>query len=151
MTEQEAEALAVRLTRIWAPDKQKVMRRSWNSCIECRWRLSYKGFLDFHVEIIPSVNFHVVEEGAFFCLGRRSEQETPMVVTGTLVCQLQSGVVRIGGGGDERFDQFAVQWMPFFRRGCWLSGCPVEATAHEKAEWIQGFTREDIEAWNLKI
>jgi hypothetical protein len=47
-------------------------------------------------------------------------------------------------------NEFGVQ-LPFFRRGCWLSGCPIEATAHEKAEWIRGFTREEIEAWNLKV
>ncbi len=151
MTEQEAEAVAGRLTRIWAPDKQRVMRRSWDSRIECRWRLSYHGFLDFHVEIIPSVNFHVVEKGIFFCLGRKAEQETPRVMTGMLLCHFQNGVVQIGGGGDERFEQFAAQWMPYFRRGCWISGCPIEATAHEKAEWLQGFNHEEIDAWNLKI
>jgi hypothetical protein len=43
------------------------------------------------------------------------------------------------------------EWMDFFRRGLWLSGADIEATAHEKAEWLQGFTREEIEAWNLKM
>ena len=43
--------------------------------------------------------------------------------------------------------------MPVFRRGCWLSGADVEATAHEKAEWMQNFTEteEVMEAWNLKM
>lgn len=52
-------------------------------------------------------------------------------------------------GGE--LDLFTQQWLPFFRRGCWLSGCPIEASAHEKAEWMRGFTREEVEAWNLKI
>ncbi len=46
---------------------------------------------------------------------------------------------------------FLEDWLPLFRRNCWLSGCDIEASAHEKAEWIQGFTREELEAWNLKI
>ncbi len=51
---------------------------------------------------------------------------------------------------DEQ-EAFTDKWLPFFRRGCWLSGCPIEATAHEKAEWMRGFSREELEAWNLKM
>ncbi|RYF46035.1 MAG: hypothetical protein EOO38_14900 [Cytophagaceae bacterium] len=51
----------------------------------------------------------------------------------------------------EAAHQLTEQHLPLFRRNCWLSGVPIEATAHEKAEWIRDFSREDIEAWNLKI
>lgn len=51
----------------------------------------------------------------------------------------------------ERLAQFTAEWMPLFRRNCWLSGCDIEATAAEKAEWIQGFTRAELEAWHLKF
>ncbi|RYF45551.1 MAG: hypothetical protein EOO38_15815 [Cytophagaceae bacterium] len=46
---------------------------------------------------------------------------------------------------------FATQWMPFFRRGCWLSGCPIEATVHEKVEWTRGFTREELEDVSAEV
>ncbi|BCM88425.1 hypothetical protein IAD21_00256 [Abditibacteriota bacterium] len=52
---------------------------------------------------------------------------------------------------ERELKPFAAQWLPFFLRNCWLSGCPIDASAHEKMEWIQGFTREEIEAWNLKM
>ncbi|RYZ88212.1 MAG: hypothetical protein EOP06_11365 [Proteobacteria bacterium] len=51
----------------------------------------------------------------------------------------------------EEYQVLLKQWLPFFRRGCWLSGCPIEASTHEKAEWTQGFSREDLEAWQLKL
>ena len=47
--------------------------------------------------------------------------------------------------------QFIDEYLDFFRRGLWLSGCDIEASAHEKAEWIQGFTKQEIEAWNLRM
>ncbi len=51
----------------------------------------------------------------------------------------------------EKRRQFTARWLPFFRRGCWLSGCDIECTAQERLKWIQGFTSEEIEAWNLKL
>ena len=51
----------------------------------------------------------------------------------------------------SNFRRFAAAWMPRFRRNCWLAGCDIEATAHEKIEWMQGFTREELEALNLKF
>ena len=47
--------------------------------------------------------------------------------------------------------EFAAQWTPPFRRGCWLCGCDIEASADEKAEWVREFTKEEIESWKLKI
>ena len=52
---------------------------------------------------------------------------------------------------DEDLHQFAAKWLEFFRRGCFLSGCPVEATMHEKMEWAREFTKEEIESWKLKV
>ncbi|RYX82416.1 hypothetical protein EON83_19580 [bacterium] len=34
------------------------------------------------------------------------------------------------------FADFKTRWMDFFRRGCWLSGCQIECTEHEKLEWV---------------
>ncbi len=55
------------------------------------------------------------------------------------------------GRGLRRHAELVEQWLPLFRRNCWLCGCPIEATAEEKTEWVQGFTEEEIEAWNLKM
>jgi hypothetical protein len=52
---------------------------------------------------------------------------------------------------DEDMHQFVARWMECFRRGCWLSGCPIEASMHEKMEWMQGFTREELGSWELKF
>ena len=46
---------------------------------------------------------------------------------------------------------FNEHYLPLVRRNCWLSGFHIEATAHEKAEWMQGFPREELQAWNLKM
>ncbi len=52
-----------------------------------------------------------------------------------------------GNGGYLIFDgdyalwtgtiQFTEKWLPFFRRNCWLSGCPIECTLQERLEAIQ--------------
>ncbi|RYX80819.1 hypothetical protein EON83_26855 [bacterium] len=52
---------------------------------------------------------------------------------------------------NEFFEPFARAWMPFFRRSCWLSGCDIEASVHEKLEWLDGITAEEIREWNLRL
>ena len=54
-------------------------------------------------------------------------------------------------GLQDAFSEFAAEWIPFFGRGCWLSGCPIEASAEEKTEWMRGFTEEEIEEWHLNF
>lgn len=56
-----------------------------------------------------------------------------------------------GSGKQGRYHALQNQCLDFFRRGGWLSGVFLEASAHEKAEWMQDYTREEIEAWKLKI
>lgn len=46
---------------------------------------------------------------------------------------------------------FSQKWYALFRLNCWLSGCNVRVTPAEKAECIQGISREEIDAWNLKV
>lgn len=31
--------------------------------------------------------------------------------------------------------RFKQKWLPMFRRNCYLSGVPIECTAHEQLEW----------------
>lgn len=51
----------------------------------------------------------------------------------------------------ESLKEFAAAWEEAFQSGCWLCGCTIDASMHEKSEWMQGFTEEEIEAWNLKM
>ena len=137
MTEQEAQVLAKRLERIWGIVH---VRKTGLARNERR-------------------GFYFVGTAAEFSF--RADEEH----TGSLSFALH-GPIEIGHWGRLLFeegnirgpfieeshqDQFATRWMDFFRRGCWLSGLPVEASPHEKAQWMQGFTREEMDVWNLKI
>ncbi|BCM92498.1 hypothetical protein IAD21_04378 [Abditibacteriota bacterium] len=51
----------------------------------------------------------------------------------------------------EALHQIFADWLPFFRRCCWLSGYPLEVSAHEKIEWMQEFIHEELQSWNLKM
>ncbi len=141
MTQQEAEALAARLTRVWQPSE----------------------VVDFGVD-----------EDEFFYLATLSDESVALEVTGHEVppsrfCISRTcndgrykarmtnewgqvdGVSFISGPEHQDQNQFITEHLSQFRRKCWLSGCPVEATAHEKAEWIRGFPREELDVWNLKF
>jgi len=143
MTEQEAEALAARLTKVWVPSSPQL---AWWE-VDGR-ALRFWAIVDLGVDVVYHQNT------------RRSINLTRDVLRAqTGLLSWHEGLPDISTTDNKayymdreaQYAQFAVQWLPFFRRGCWLSGCPIEATAHEKAEWIQGFTREEIEAWNLKF
>jgi hypothetical protein len=154
MTEQEAEALATRLTRVWSPNHHGSWTRK-------------DGNASYSVEISPGLRFDCIDDytsfsrnfGLTFSLSRfETEAKTDQILrTGYIYCFSEFGHICISHskhkswGTLEMIHQFAAQYTPFFRRNCWLSGCPIEATAHEKAEWTQGFSREELEAWNLKI
>ena len=131
MTDQEAEALAARLTRIWGePAKRHHLNFTWpvpGGCIHTKTHPIYTSFqLD-----LPGLSLYASTGGAFIVGG-----EPPQ------------------GTAHWAYEQHEIlkqEYVPFFRRGCWLSGCNIEASAHEKAEWMQGFSREEFEAWNLKM
>ncbi|RYX80948.1 hypothetical protein EON83_26430 [bacterium] len=143
MTEQKAEAWVLRLTRIWSPGQRDVLAITPESRM-------------IMIRITPKVKLQIWVD----------DEDSPDSITlwetrwrTRLWCDMNNGVAAItpqfSGGMSEKDEELATQfvseWMPAFRRGCWLSGCPIEATADEKAEWMQGFTREEIEAWNLKM
>ena len=142
MTEQEAEALAQKLTRIWGITRVKKTGLARNE----RRGFHFSGSAcDF------SLGVHEEETGSFFFSLTRDIERT---FRAKVFCDGQD----IFGLHDydllkwenELQEQFTDQWLPFFRRGCWLSGCDIGASAHEKAEWMQDFSREEIEAWGLK-
>jgi hypothetical protein len=129
MTEKEAEVLVARLMRIWAPHQQ--IQRTSDSRVECRWRLSFKGYLQFDVAITSLIALHIVQKGTVFALNKKETN----IITGCLVYGIPGRGILIQPPENEASKQFATEWMPFFRRGCFLSGCPIECTEHEKLEW----------------
>jgi len=45
--------------------------------------------------------------------------------------------------------EFSKRWLPYFRRNCWLCGCDIKCSREEKQEWVQGFTAQEIQDWQL--
>ncbi len=146
ITELEAEVFEVKLTRIWgvvapfrvsvnnggldlrAPVSQDVELRVSASAFDTRNCAQYA----LH-EIGPNLSFLRCND--FFDL---------LEPTQTLLGDYWTSAPK-----DIR--ELQNQWMPVFRRCCWLCGCDIEASAHEKAVWIQGFSREELDAWDLKM
>lgn len=137
MTDPEAQVWMARLTRIWTPKRCAIDINSDT------YHFQYKGYWDDRMRLtaacpvltgIPFFFLHFWDRGRY----RHS-----------LVCctNVDSVIFDVM----PHHQELAAQWMPVFRRRCWLSGTDVEATMHEKAEWMQGFSREEVEAWNLKF
>ncbi|BCM88378.1 hypothetical protein IAD21_00209 [Abditibacteriota bacterium] len=141
MTQQEVEAMAARLTRIWGG-------------IIVPWRSGLRGHVTGTVHFEFRIPPH--DKTKYIVINRFENGFWDVSHTGSLRCDFERGAIEIGPDREavvrpQLFQQFAAEWMSFFRRGCWLSGCPIDATAHEKMEWIQGFTREELEAWKLEF
>src|SRR5690348_8222127 len=135
MTEQEAEAMGARLARIWEPSEVSMSEEHQN----VEWHQK-NGHLHFISSFNAYVHFAIFSAlGSYIFVLKRQNEQT---VTGNLSCVLSTGQLTNKASNaqaqESQFIQFESQWLPYFRRGCWLSGCPIEATAHEKAEWMQG-------------
>jgi hypothetical protein len=156
MTEQEAQALAARLERVWVGTQEGDLLRinsgeRWHLQEGVHWLFDEHGF-QFQTQFAHNVFFVAAKDASshelVFSLtqgsssGRRGYLEAFMSFVGGELSPHRPCV-----HAPLRF----ARWLPIFRSGCWLSGFPIEASAHEKAEWIQDFTREEVEAWNLKI
>ncbi len=140
MTEQEAEALAARLTRIWGPDSPPSAPK---------WELDTEKFeFKCQIEVQVFVNVALPFAAPPFASMWWGDCEMAWRPDGF---HPFPGRYCTPEDWDELMPRFTVQGLPLFRRGLWLSGLPIEASAHEKAEWMQGFTREELEAWNLKM
>ncbi|RYX80950.1 hypothetical protein EON83_26440 [bacterium] len=159
MTEQEAEAKTARLTRIWKPPPVEDMS-SWGKLRS----LSDPNFFVFEEHIMRGVRFryHYVNESTIkegYSLILREMPSRKRIAS--LLYRPDWTICRESidcdpeehepGEYDKITREFFAQWTDFFRCNCWLSGANIEASAHEKAQWLRGFTREEIEAWNLKF
>ncbi len=133
MTEPEAEALAARMLRVWAP-----FQRISSSLFKGHWSFAVwitQG-VALYINVDPSSNSPLFE----MCGPGHDSRAAGFIYD-----------EEINYRGGQELEEFTNKWLPYFRRGLWLSGLPIDATAHEKVEWIQGFTREEIDAWNLKF
>ena len=153
MTKLEAEVITQRLTRVWAPLTHHYEFGGPNFEL-----IAYRG------QITDDVSFAYYPglsgpDNYTFALSRDvphglGTRRAGCIFCDSLVTNIQAQVPREFEMKPKRvleYAQFAARWMPFFRRGCWLSGCSIEATAEEKAEWMRGFTKKEIESWRLKI
>jgi hypothetical protein len=132
MTEQQAEVLAARLTRIWGVSKQGIILLNQGHFYFDGW-IGEETFLRVRVEgrhsscTFSGVDAHYrLDFNQTDFISQPDHQDYPRWIEG------------------QR--EFAAKHLAFFRRSCWLSGCAIEATATEKAQWLQGFTREEVES-----
>lgn len=52
--------------------------------------------------------------------------------------------------GVEKLSQFTEEWLPLFRRNCYLSGCSIECTDHEQLEWTKWFEERVALDWKRR-
>ncbi|RYX80815.1 hypothetical protein EON83_26835 [bacterium] len=152
MTEQEVEVLAARLTRVWHPESVTWSVYDWVVESELHPGIAYESQLDVERDI--RLRAHITLSAPFFhiLLFLPSSIDTLQDCGGD--CLWFGEEVELNQGTDaptEETRQLVEQHLPTFRRNCWLSGVPIEATAHEKAEWVRGLSHEEIEQWNLKV
>ena len=153
MTELEAEVITARLTRVWAPlTHHYEFGGPYFDQIAYRGQITDVVSFAYHPGLSGPDNycFALSRDVRHGCGTRRAGR----IFCDSLVSDIQAQVPQDFEMKPKRvleYAQFAQEWLDFFRRGCWLSGCLIEASAHEKAEWMQGFSREEIEAWNLKM
>ena len=136
MTNREAKTLATRLTRVWAP----VQHIHTTSFSKEGWEFAAW----ITREIALYVDVDVSHNQLYF------EMRGPGHYTQAAGLRYDEEIDDRLVGGQQQ-EEFTNKWLPCFRRGLWLSGISIEATAHEKIEWMQGFSCEEIDAWNLKF
>ncbi len=166
MTEQEAQALVARLTRIWilvGVHSLGLMTRTggWRFCcggvVETNVYVSLEVDSDRGIEVAFAGSYgrlHWSQECAQIKWTRIHPLMSLLASPRPSVWGLLTGALSPGnwpGSWEPKAQDFYDQWLPLFRRNCWLCGCDIEATMHEKMEWMQGFSREEMDAWNLKF
>jgi hypothetical protein len=112
MTEGEAQAFCRRLEIIWG-----VQTYNYNAGSIFCW-LGVNGMVvNWALPKKPAIRWYAKA----FCVSFASE----------------SGVYT--NDPDEGHEQEMKDFLPIFRRNCWLSGCDVECSAQEQAEWTSWF------------
>ncbi len=134
----EAQASIARLTRIWKPENEAACKWNITDGLTGTMKLAERTRVGFSKNAIMLTEdgqkgfligyFHCTKNTGHIDASPEIMQESPSL-----------------------FLQFSNKWRDIFRRNCWLSGCAIEASATEKAEWVQEFSREEIEAWNLQF
>ena len=154
MTEQEAKDYARRLQLIWLSGDEAGPVVEWRPMRDHPDRIAFAGQVAIDVHLLAEETSPVlgVTPTCRFTLGWEHEGVWPI----RIMCHARSDRIvsaRLNEGGVSQAvaEQFENRWRPFVRRSCWLSGIPVKATDAEKAEWLKSLTREEIEAWNLRI
>lgn len=128
MTQTEAEILASKLMSIWGTKQTDIERLELNIVV---------GHLQIGIPISDYIMFNMafIGQSYFLTLTRELEQ----VTTGRLYCIKDTGVIATDwlceAEQQQNYKQFYCEYMNFFRRNCWLSGCCIECTATEKMEW----------------
>ncbi|BCM91933.1 hypothetical protein IAD21_03811 [Abditibacteriota bacterium] len=135
MTLQEGALIVERLNRIWEVDLSVDRKLRWSVVDPI---LQYRVFIDSDLRLVFNCNNPDISAGDYFLTLCRAKGRP------ILVCSTREFGSRTSG-------PFEQNYMPLFRRNCWLLGFDIAASAPEKAEWIQGFAREEIEQWNLKF
>ena len=140
-TQAEVEMLEARLRRIW----------DWAGQVE--WMPDEEKFHVGHIQLRTQVLLKVWPTQVALCWEEPGPEWGSM---GALICDTFRKRVfqtppRFYDDEPPHWQDFLAQWTSIFRRNCWLCGYDIEASAHEKAEWIQGFTQEEVEAWNLQM
>lgn len=157
MTEQEAEALVemlvARITQIWQPEAPE-----WDWDKGGGFPFIYRALLSPGVNMGAfslSVGHSTLSPDLGFLLEFTQEEKSigRMVIGADEKGNRQFLCKSLGSDVEslQKFEQLVARYTPLLRCNSWLCGCDIEASAHEKAEWIQGFSREEVEAWNLKM
>jgi hypothetical protein len=144
MTEQEADVFAVRLTRIWKP-RTFERREDFAAIFEYHALIARDARLGADVALYVGLIRNGLDSGWHFQLACDLLHLLCLEEEGSHCYSVIDDSYGLTGY-DQKEQEFVAQWMPFFRRGCWLSGLPIEASAHEKAEWMQGFSHEELES-----
>ncbi len=132
MTEQEAELLAAKLTKIWVPE---------NAIGPIEWCLDRQIFY-FSVGLLPLVKVTV----AIF----NTTGTTVLLDYDCLTTVCDQGLMNqthhdsLRPVDPESLEGSVNQLMGYFRRGCWLSDCPIECSAHEQLQWTHWLREQTV-------
>ena len=139
-TSSEAEAVAARLRRIW----------NWTA--ETGWVPYEPGFSEIYIQLSDQVLLRVwKEQSALYWEEPGARRGTRRSVSCSTSHKEILYTPHDLGAEPCHWQGFLTQWLPLFRRGCWLLGFDIDASMHERMEWTQGFSKEEIESWKLKI
>ena len=148
MTEQEAEAFLRRATKIWVP---------YPYALGAQWERMSDG--SFHLNVAEDTFVALYPGNQKLYLSYQKPLQallygnycTLECVSGQVECNWIGEPEDLTEEEESLLPVFAHRWSSYFRRGLWLSGIDIEASAHEKAEWMQGFTHEELQTWDLKM